>query len=55
MALHKKYQVWKAKIQSCPKPSKVVHTMYGENNIQATDLIENVLAVEEKEKTAESK
>ena len=55
MAFHKKYQVWKAKLQSCPKPSKVVHIMYGENNIQATDLIANLLAVVEKEKTAELK
>ena len=50
MAFHKKSQDRKTKLQSCPKPSKVGHVMYGANNIQATDFIKNVLTVVEKEK-----
>ena len=50
MSLHKKSQAWRAKLQSCLEPSKFSQVMYGENNIQATDLIANVLAVVEKEK-----
>ena len=48
MAVYKKSQVWKTKIQSCPEPSKVGHTMYGADNTQYTYLIANVLAVVEK-------
>ena len=50
MAFHKKAQVCKAKLQSWLEPSKVVHVMYGANNIQSTDLIVNGLTVVEKEK-----
>ena len=44
MAFHRKAQVWKAKLQSCPEPSKISHVMYGANNIWACGLIANVLA-----------
>ena len=44
MAFHRKAQVWKAKLQSCPEPSNISHVMYGANNIQACGLIANVLA-----------
>ena len=49
MAFHNKAQVWKAKLQSFPEPSKVSHKMYCANNIQASDLIYNVLSVHERE------
>ena len=48
--LLQKSQVWKSKLQSCPEPSKFGHVIYGASNIQATDLITNLLTVAGKEK-----
>ena len=48
-AFHNKSQVWKAKLQTCPEPETVGYVTYVSNNILASDLIYNVLAVAEKE------
>ena len=50
MAFHRKAQVWKAKLQSCPEPSKIGHVMYGANNIQVSNLITKIIVFIERDR-----
>ena len=49
-AFHPKNQVWKAKLQTFPEPSKVGLIMYSANTLQVNLLVNNVLSVIKQEK-----
>ena len=49
-AFNPKSQVRKAKLQTCPDPSKVGFIMYSANNLQVNLLVRDVLSVIKKEK-----
>ena len=48
-AFHLKSQVWKSKLQTCLKPSKVVFIMYIAHTLQVNLLMKNVLRFIEQE------
>ena len=49
-AFHPKNQVWKAKLQTFPEPSKVGFIVYSANTIQVNLLVKNVLSVIKQDK-----
>ena len=46
-------QVWKSKLKSCPKPSKLGYIMYSASTLQVQELVNNMIIFIKKEKGKE--